>query len=100
VTSSVSVPKLPGALPSEVDDVEAILEDEIINTPTGSFQRFLVCWKGHPQFDNSWIQEDDLRRPVLICWMGIFTPTLWRQVFPSGCEMMKSSRLILGTSIR
>ncbi|KAJ8437341.1 hypothetical protein Cgig2_009681 [Carnegiea gigantea] len=37
------------ALPSAVDDVEAILEDEIVSTGIGGFKRSLVHRKGHPQ---------------------------------------------------
>lgn len=67
-TSSVSVPKLPPVPPAAIDDVEAILEDEIVSTATGGFQRFLVRWKGRPQSDNSWVREEDLRRmaPALL----------------------------------
>jgi len=59
-TFSVSVSKLLVAPPSAVDDVKAILEDEIVSTTIGGFQRFLVHCKGRPQSDNSYVHEDDI----------------------------------------
>ena len=60
--SLVSVTKKPPVTPLAVDDIEAILEDEIVSTTIGGFQRFLVNWKGRSQSSNSWIREDDLCR--------------------------------------
>ena len=41
-TDLLSVPKLRPAPPSVVNGDEAILEDEIVNTGIGGFQRLLV----------------------------------------------------------
>ena len=41
-TYSLSIPKLRPASPSVVNGDEAILEDEIVNTGIGGFQRLLV----------------------------------------------------------
>ncbi|KAL6553282.1 hypothetical protein OROGR_007124 [Orobanche gracilis] len=61
-TSPVSVPKLPPSPPLIMDEVDAILEDEIVCTSDGGFHRYLVAWKGRPASDNSWVQEEELRR--------------------------------------
>ena len=45
---SLSIPKMRLAPPSVVNDDDAILEDEIVNTGIGGFQRLLVHWKVVP----------------------------------------------------
>ncbi|KAL6567804.1 hypothetical protein OROGR_001472 [Orobanche gracilis] len=61
-TSPVSVPKLPPSPPLiMMDEVDAILEDEIVCTTDGGFHRYLVAWKGRPASNNSWVQEEELR---------------------------------------
>ena len=47
-TYLLSIRKLRPAPPSVVNVVEAILEDEILDTGIGGFQRLIVHWKGRP----------------------------------------------------
>ena len=58
VTSSPSIPKLRPAPPSVVNVVEAILEDEILNTGIGGFQRLIVHWKGRPRSDDTGVDTN------------------------------------------
>ena len=51
--------------------VDIILDDEFVTSKDGSFRRFLVKWHGHPDYDATWIQEDDLRLPSLLdCYLS------------------------------
>ena len=43
------------------ETMDAILDDEFMTSRDGGFRRFLVKWHGHPDFDDTWIQEDNLR---------------------------------------
>ena len=40
--------------------VNIILDDKFVTSRYGSFRRFLVKCHGRPDFDATWIQEDDL----------------------------------------
>ena len=43
------------------ETVDIILDDEFVTFRDDGFHRFLVKWHGCPDFDATWIQEDDLR---------------------------------------
>lgn len=45
------LPPLPN-IPPTTDEINNILDDEIISTRDGGIQRYLVCWKGRPNFDD------------------------------------------------
>ncbi|KAH7866989.1 hypothetical protein Vadar_027559 [Vaccinium darrowii] len=57
-TSAIPVP--PRSL-QQVDQVEDVLEDEIIGSRHGGFQRYLIKWKDRPVSDATWILEEELR---------------------------------------
>jgi len=83
-------------LSSTVDGVKVILEDEIMSSTNGGFYQFLVRWKGRPQFDNSWVREDDLRRLPLTWWKDIFKPSSRGERFQAG-EKSWNHQEILGS---
>ena len=39
--------------------IDTILDGQIVSTMDGGVQRFLVCWRGCPNFDDTWISSDD-----------------------------------------
>ncbi|GAV68724.1 Chromo domain-containing protein, partial [Cephalotus follicularis] len=56
----------PPDLPTQpIDQIETILDDQIVTSSDGGFRRFLVNWKGRPQFDDTWVIEDDVRELAL-----------------------------------
>ncbi|PKU65889.1 hypothetical protein MA16_Dca009218 [Dendrobium catenatum] len=54
-----SVPNLPHS--SNVEKIEAILNDEIISTKEGGRQRYLVHWEGKSVTEDTWIERDELQ---------------------------------------
>ena len=41
--------------------MDIILDDEFVTFKDGGFRLFLVKWHDRPDFDATWIHEDDLR---------------------------------------
>jgi hypothetical protein len=52
---------LPASLPSR-DHIEEILDDQIVSTRRGGYQKFLIKWKNHPLSDCSWLQTEEVQR--------------------------------------
>lgn len=42
------------------DEIEAILDDEIISTADGGYQRYLVRWRGRPKLDCTWLRGEEI----------------------------------------
>jgi len=62
---SEPIPSPPVRLPSYVkprDEVEAILEDQIVSTRRGGYQKFLVKWKNRPLSDCCSLQTEEVQR--------------------------------------
>ena len=55
------------------ETVDTILDDEFVTSRDGGFRRFLVKWYDRPDYDVTWIQEDDLRHldsSLLDCYIS------------------------------
>ena len=51
---------LPLNLPyAHKESVDAILDEQIVSTRDGGVHNFLVCWQGQPDFDCTWITQDE-----------------------------------------
>ena len=53
--------------------MDSILDDEFVTSRDGGFRRFFVKWHGRPNFDATWIHEDDLRHldhSLLDCYLS------------------------------
>ena len=51
---------LPLNLPyAHKESVDAILDEQIVSTGDGGVHNFLVCWQGQPDFDCTWITQDE-----------------------------------------
>ncbi|XXG53890.1 hypothetical protein AAC387_Pa03g1908 [Persea americana] len=53
------------AIPSNlhpIDEIVDVLDDQLISTHQGGFQKFYVCWKNRPLFDATWITATDFQR--------------------------------------
>ena len=48
--------------PALKEHIDSILDEQIISTRDGGGQRFLVCWRGRPNPDDTWIINDDLQQ--------------------------------------
>ena len=57
-SSSLSIPELHPASPSVLNDDEAILQDEIVDTVILGFQPLLVHWKVRPQSDDTGVDTN------------------------------------------
>ncbi len=44
------------------EHIEHILDEQVISTRRGSYQRYLVRWKGRPESDVTWISRAELQR--------------------------------------
>ena len=44
--------------------MDIILDDEFVTSRDGGFRHFLVKWHGCPDYDATWIKEDDLHHLV------------------------------------
>jgi len=55
-------PPLPTTIdPFTAEQIDSIKDDQIISTRDGSYTRYLVHWKGRPEFDDTWITREDLQ---------------------------------------
>jgi len=55
-----SLPPLPRRKPNHTtEQIDEIINDQIVSTRDGGYQRFLVCWKGLPV--NFWIDRVELQ---------------------------------------
>jgi hypothetical protein len=55
----------PAHLPSHVpprDQIEAILDDQLVSTRRGGYQKFLIKWKNRPMSDCCWLQTEEVQR--------------------------------------
>jgi hypothetical protein len=50
------------ALAPPRDQIDAILDDQLVSTCRGGYQKFLVRWKNRPSSDNSWIKTEEVQR--------------------------------------
>ena len=44
------------------EQIEHILDEQMITTRNGAYQRYLVRWKGRPTTDDTWITRAELER--------------------------------------
>lgn len=44
------------------DELEAILDDQLVSTRRGGYQKFLVKWKNRPLSDCCWLQTEEVQR--------------------------------------
>ena len=44
------------------EQIEHILDEQVITTKNGAYQRYLVWWKGCPTTDDTWITRAELER--------------------------------------
>jgi len=40
------------------EEIEGILTDEIVSTADGTYHHYLVCWRGRPDFDCTWLRAE------------------------------------------
>jgi hypothetical protein len=43
------------------DEIEAILDDQLVSTRRGGYQKFLVKWKNRPMSDCCWLQTEEIQ---------------------------------------
>lgn len=60
-TESSIVPAaiLPAPIPPR-DHIEEILDDQLVSTRRGGYQKFLIKWKNRPLSDCSWLQTEEV----------------------------------------
>lgn len=44
------------------DEIECILDDQLVSTRRGGYQKFLVKWKNRPMSDCCWLQTEEVQR--------------------------------------
>jgi len=52
----------PTTFPKRQDKLKQILDDKTVTTRNKDYQRYLVCWQGRPEFENTWITKEDLQQ--------------------------------------
>ena len=55
------------------ETMDITLDDEFVTSRDYGFHRFLVKWHGRPNFDATWIKDDDLRHldpSLLDCYLS------------------------------
>jgi hypothetical protein len=55
----------PARIPSHIpprDQIEAILDDQLVSTRRGGYQKFLIKWKNRPMSDCCWLQTEEVQR--------------------------------------
>jgi hypothetical protein len=61
-----TVPKSPTihlpAYTKPKEEIEEILDDQLVSTRRGGYQKFLVKWKNRPQSDCCWLQTEEVQR--------------------------------------
>ncbi|KAF2300109.1 hypothetical protein GH714_009046 [Hevea brasiliensis] len=60
VSADQLMPKSP-SLPQLRDIIDTILDDEFVTSSRGGFHRFLVKWQGCPDFDATWITQEEFQ---------------------------------------
>lgn len=60
VDSLVPPPILPTHAPPR-EQIEAILDDQLVFTHRGGYQKFLVRWKGRSPLDDSWVKAEEVQ---------------------------------------
>ena len=53
--------------------MDIFFDDEFVTSRDGGIHRFLIKWHGHPDYDATWIQEDDLHHldpSLLDCYLS------------------------------
>jgi hypothetical protein len=64
-TPSPDAPSPSAILPNQShprDQIDAILDDQLVSTRRGVYQKFLVRWKNRPSSDDSWIKTEEVQR--------------------------------------
>jgi hypothetical protein len=54
----------PACIPSHVpprDQIKAILDDQLVSTRRGGYQKFLIKWKNRPMSDFCWLQTEEVQ---------------------------------------
>ena len=70
--ASKGVPIVP-SLQYSKEMVDIILDDEFVTSRDGGFRHLLIKWHGRPDYDATWIQEDDHRHldySLLDCYLS------------------------------
>ena len=49
-------------IPAHHEHIDQILDEQVTFTRKGSYQRFLVKWRGRPETDATWIPRSELQR--------------------------------------
>jgi hypothetical protein len=60
-----ATPTPPVSLPPSIktrDEIAEILDDQIVSTRRGGYQKFLVKWKNRPPSDCCWLQAEEVQR--------------------------------------
>lgn len=43
------------------EEIEVILEDQIVSTRRGGYQRYFIKWKGYPDIDSTYLTKNELQ---------------------------------------
>jgi hypothetical protein len=44
------------------EEIEAILDDQLVSTRRGGYQKFMVKWRNRPLSDSCWLQTEEVQR--------------------------------------
>jgi hypothetical protein len=84
-----TVPKSPtihlSAYTKPKEEIEEILDDQLVSTRRGGYQKFLVKWKNRPQSDCCWLQTEEVQRLN----SDLYDLYQVRRVLFKGTEMMQ-----------
>ena len=58
-------PPPPPSRRHHTEEIKDILEDEIISTADGGYQRYLVRWRRLPESNITWLQAEEIMQPSL-----------------------------------
>ena len=59
-----SLPPLPNLPPYAAEQIDKMIEDEIISTTDGGTRWYLVHWKEKPEFDDTWLDQEDVQHLI------------------------------------
>ncbi|KAL6191584.1 hypothetical protein ACLB2K_037974 [Fragaria x ananassa] len=56
------IPPQPHSKAPKRDVVEDIVDEQVISTRQGGYQKYLIKWKDRPDSDNTWVTKEELQR--------------------------------------
>ena len=56
----VDVPLPPSLMRPPTEEIEGILTDETVSITDGTYHRYLVCWRGRPDSDCTWLPVEEI----------------------------------------